>query len=205
MNIVKIILGFVPLIVLSVLNDVVSIGWAALIGLVAALVVIGVTARGGIKILPVVQAVILLILAVLGFLGSSADDSFLGLYGRGLASLVLGLFIVATAGSMPFTAQFARAAVPRSMWHSPAFVALNRRLSLAWGAFVLILGVCHLVSAYLGAEHVHPVIRLLVEWVIPIIALVRVIGLTRRVASEHGGHEPGDPPNQAPSAPAEAG
>ena len=70
------------------------------------------TARGGLKILPLAQAVILAALTLVGFAGGAAVDALLATYGRGIASLLLGLFIVATAPALPFTAQFARAVTP---------------------------------------------------------------------------------------------
>jgi hypothetical protein len=185
MNPVKIAVGFVPLVLFSVLVGWIPVGWAALAGLAAALVLVAVTARGGIKILPVAQSVILAALVVAGFLGGPFLDAVLKLYGRGLASLLLGLFIVATAASVPFTAQFARAMVPSSAWNSPEFLAVNRRISLAWGYAVLVLGACHLVAAYLELHHVHPVIGLFVAWAVPILALLWVIAYTRRVAEGH--------------------
>jgi hypothetical protein len=185
MNPIKLVIGFVPFVLFTVLDNWIPVGWAALIGLVAALALIAVTARGGLKILPVVQAVILLVIAVLGFVGGPAVNAFLTQYGRGLTSLLLGLFIVATAATLPFTAQFARTEVPPAAWHSPEFLRVNRRLSLAWGCVVLLLGVCHIVGALLEANGAGPLVRLLVDWVVPILAFVRVIAYTRRIAGQH--------------------
>lgn len=184
MNPIKIVIGFAPFVLLTLLGNWLPFKWAAVIALAAAIVVIVVTARGGLKILPVVQVVILTCFGLLGWLGGASVDAFLAKYGRGMASLALGLFIVATAASIPFTAQFARAAVPPSEWHSPVFLRVNRQLSLAWGAVVLVLGACHLVGAILAAQHVHPVVRLLVDWGLPVLAFVRVIAYTRRVATQ---------------------
>ena len=92
MNPVKLVIGFVPFLLFTVLANWIPVGWAALVGLLAALALIVVTARGGLKILPVVQALILLVIAVLGFVGGPAVDAFLTQYGRGLTSLLLGLF-----------------------------------------------------------------------------------------------------------------
>jgi hypothetical protein len=184
-NPVKIVIGFVPFVLFTVLANWIPVGWAAVIGLVAALGVTAVTVRGGLKILPVVQAVILLVIALVGFVGGAGVDAFLAVYGRGIASLALGLFIVATATAMPFTDQFARAAVPPDAWHSPKFLQLNPRLSLAWGAVVLVLGVCHLTGAILEAHGADPLLRLLVDWVVPILAFVQVITYTRRIVAEH--------------------
>src|SRR5690349_14781542 len=148
MNPVKLVLGFVPFLLFSVLTAWIPVGWAAAAGLVAALAVVAATAGGGIKVLPLVQAVILLVIAVLGFAAGPATVAFLTVYGRGLASSALGLFIVATAARTPFTAQFARAAVPESAWHTPEFLRVIRQISLAWGSVALILGACHLVGAF---------------------------------------------------------
>jgi hypothetical protein len=182
---IKLVIGFVPFVLFTVVDNLIPTGWAALVGLVAALAVIAVTARGGLKVLPVVQAVILLVIAVLGFVGGPAVDAFLTQYGRGVASLLLGLFIVATAATMPFTAQFARAAVPPAAWHSPEFLQVNRHLSLAWGYVVLIVGVCHIVGALLDANGAGPLVRPLVDWVVPILAFVRVIAYTRSVVARN--------------------
>ena len=187
MNPVKLVLGFVPFLLFTVVTSWLPVGWAAVVGLVAALALIAVTAKGGLKILPVAQAVILLILALAGLFAGPVAAAFLTVYGRGLASLALGLFIIATATSMPFTAQFARAAVPESAWHSPTFLQINRKISLAWGYTVLVLGACHIVGAYLDTQHVYPLLRLLVDWGVPVLAFVRVIAYTRR-AAENASH-----------------
>lgn len=84
--------------------------------------------------------------------GGAGVDAFLVVYGRGMASFLLGPFIVATAASMPFTAQFARAPVPPSDWLSPVFLQINRRLSLAWGVVILVVGASHVVGAILAAQ-----------------------------------------------------
>jgi hypothetical protein len=183
MNPLKIVIGFVPFILFTLLSGLLPVGWAAVVGLVAALGVVALTARGGIKVLPVVQAFILLAFAVLGFAGGPAVDALLVAYGRGAASVLLGGFIVATAARLPFTAQFARAAVPESEWRSAVFMQVNRRLSLAWGGAVLVLGACHLVGAYLGLHDAQPLVRLLVDWVVPLLAFLRVIAYTRRIAT----------------------
>ena len=111
------------------------------------------------------------------------------MYGCGLASLALGLFIVATAARTPFTAQLARAAVPEPAWHTPGFLRVIRQISLAWGSVALILGACHLVGAFpRGVGDTHPLLRLLADWGVPILAFLRVIASTRRIAAERSSH-----------------
>jgi hypothetical protein len=182
MNPLKIIVGFIPFLVFTLLSAWVPVGWSAAIALAAAIVVIIVTARGGMKILPLVQSVILLVIMVLGFVGGSAVDSFLSEYARGGASVVLGLFILTTALFAPFTAQFARDSVPREFWHSKPFIELNRRMSAAWGAAILVVGICRIVSAVPGAG-VTPLLSFIVQWGIPIAAIYVAFSFTKRVAT----------------------
>jgi hypothetical protein len=97
MKLSRIIIGFLPFFLFTVLGYWLHVGWAATIGLLAAVGVIAVSARGARSMLPVVQAGVLLVFSVLGFAGGSAIDAFLRDHGRGLALVILGLVIVMTA------------------------------------------------------------------------------------------------------------
>jgi hypothetical protein len=182
MNPVKIIVGFIPFLLFTLLSAWVPVGWSAAIGLAAAIVVIIITLRGGLKILPVVQSIILLVIMVLGFVGGPAIDSFLSEYARGGASVVLALFILTTSLFAPFTAQFARAGVPREFWHSRPFLALNRRMSAAWGAAILVVGICRIASAVMGTG-VAPLLSFIIQWGFPIAAIYLAFSYTKRVAT----------------------
>ncbi|HCS57604.1 MAG TPA: hypothetical protein DIW80_10610 [Gordonia polyisoprenivorans] len=188
MNPVKIILGFIPFLLFSVLAHWLATGWSALIAFAAALILIALTARGGLKILPVVQAVIMGVIALVAAVGGSGVDDFLRLNARGGASLLLGAFIVATASVAPFTADFAKQEVPQQYWSTPGFRAINRKLSTVWGVTVLVVGICHIVSAHLDAAGTRPIVVVLIEWVLPILALLRAVKVTRDVAA----HRPAD-------------
>ncbi|WP_344421483.1 hypothetical protein [Pseudonocardia ailaonensis] len=177
----KLVLGFVPFLLFTVLCSWIPVGWAALAGLVAAVAIIAATARGGVPFLPVVQAGVLLVMALVGLFGGPTVDSWLVVYGRGLVPLVLGLVIVATAVPMPFTAPFARATVPEADWHSPLFLQVNRRLSAMWGGVVLLIGLCHILGAHLAQQGVSATV--LIDWGVPILALVAAAVYTRRVAT----------------------
>ena len=148
MNPLSIITGFIPqVLVFAILAKWLPLGWAAAAGLAVALVLIVVTAtHGGVKILLVVQAVILAVFTVIGFAAARHDATAFEPYARGVASLALGAFIVATSFSFPFTAQFARRALLQQYWHSPQFLAVNRRISLVWGLAVLAIGASHLAA-----------------------------------------------------------
>jgi hypothetical protein len=184
----SIVTGFIPLAVFGVLVNWLSLGWAAAVGLALAAVLIAVTSiRGGVKILPVVQSVVLAVFTVVGFAVGSHDATAFEPYARGVASLALGAFILATSFSFPFTLQFARHGVPQQYWKSPQFLAVNRRISLAWGLAVLAVGAGHLGAAYVGGS-AH-VLRLLLDWGVPAFAAYRAYSVTKRTIAQNA-HAP---------------
>lgn len=195
MNPLSIVIGFIPQIVFMIVVNWLPLGGAAAVALAVAVVIIAVTAaRGGIKILPVVQGAILAAFTVVGFTVGSHQAATFEPYARGTASLALGAFILATCVAYPFTAQFARASVPSQYWKSPQFLGLNRRISLAWGLAVLSVGAAHLAAAFVGGGV--PVLRLLLDWGVPAFALYQAYSVTKRVlarnagARSHGVHQP---------------
>jgi hypothetical protein len=182
-NPLSIVIGFIPQVVFIILVNWLTLGQAAAAGLAVAAVLIAVTAvRGGVKVLPVVQAVILAVFTVVGFtVGSHAAAAFEP-YARGTASLALSAFILATCASFPFTAQFARASVPPQYWKSPQFLGVNRRITLAWGLAVLAVGAAHLTAALVGGHA--QVVRILLDWGVPAFALYQAYAVTKRVIAK---------------------
>jgi hypothetical protein len=178
MNPLNIIIGFVPQVVFMILVNWLPLDGAAAVGLAVAVALIALTAaRGGVKVLPVVQAVILAVFTVAGFTMSHRTATAFEPYARGVASLALAAFILATSASHPFTAQFARASVPPQYWKSPQFLGVNRRISAAWGLAVLAVGVAHVVAARVGGD-AH-IVRILLDWGVPAVALYRAYSFTK--------------------------
>jgi hypothetical protein len=188
MNPSKIVLSFLPFAAFTVLANWVPVGWAALVGALAAIVVVLIDVRRGIKILPTVQFAVLAAFAVLGFLGGGFAQTLLHFYGRGLAALVLGVYILATAGFAPFTSQFAKTMVPRAQWASERFLRVNRHLSTAWGGTVLVTAVSHLIAGAMEAAHLTaPVFTLGLNWVVPILAILWTLKYSKKVAQQEAG------------------
>ena len=183
MNPLKVVLGFLPFVAFSVLTHVIDAGWAAGAGLLAAVVGIAVTARGGLKIPPTVQGAILLVMAVLAVTGGPGVDAFLTHYGPGLAGVLFGFFLVATASVIPFTAQISRDTVSPEYWHDPRFLDVNRRISTAWGLAVLVLGTCQVAGAEIGDTGAALGLRLAVNWVVPIVVLWQARNYSNRTAA----------------------
>ena len=183
MNPVKIILGLIPFALYALLSTVIPVGGAALAGAVAALVVALADIRRGVKAVPVVGVVVMGAFAILGFVASEQVQHLLADYGRGLATLVLAAFILVTAWFAPFTAAYARETVSKQFWGSARFVAVNRRLSLAWGLTVLVMAVGHLAASGLAvAGAAVPPLPFILNWGLPIVAIILTVRYTRQVA-----------------------
>ncbi len=191
----NLVIGFVPLAIFAVLVSWLALGWAAAAGLAAAVILVGFTAaRGGVKVLPVAQSVILAAFTVVGFTVGHHTATTFAPYARGVASLVLAGFILATSYHFPFTMQFARGSVPEQYWHSPQFLGLNRRLSLVWGLAVLAVGAAHAgAAAVTGATIVHFVL----DWAVPAVAIFQAYSVTKRTIAHSGRAQQSGSPSQA--------
>ena len=181
MNPIKIILGLVPFALFTLLAGVLPVGWAALVGMLAAIVVLLADLRGGVKAVPVVAVIIMAAFAGIAFLGGHEIAVALGTFGRGLATLVLAGFILVTVPFAPFTAAYARETTPKEYWGSEKFVTLNRRISLAWGGTVLVMAVGHLLAEGINAAGVTmPIIDAALNWGLPIFAIITTVKYTKR-------------------------
>ena len=181
MKIFGVISGFIPFVAFSLLVKPIGAGWAALAGFGAAVLVVAVTAKGGIKILPSLQAGLLLVMAVWAFSASPSVRAELVKYGPAAAAVIIGFFIVVTAARMPFTAQLARQDVPRTLWHDPRFLDVNRRISSVWGLAILVAGVCGLTASVIDPDNSRPLLGLAVSWVLPIVAFWQAAAYTQRL------------------------
>ncbi len=87
--------------------------------------------------------------------------------------------ILATLPVRPFTEQYARESVPQSVWNTPRFHAVNRRISAAWGVGVLVMALADTLAGLLE----NPAANLLLNWGVPIAVFVIVLGYTKRTAA----------------------
>ncbi|MCM3778793.1 hypothetical protein [Microbacterium hydrocarbonoxydans] len=187
MNPVRIILSLVPLVAYGLLSRFLVPGWAALICAVLALLVVLTDLRGGIKLVPLTGAVMLSGLAVIGFVVSPDAYPFLEAYAHGIAVLLVGLVILATASTAPFTAAYAKQSVPEQYWTSPTFLSTNRRISTAWGLAVTAIGVAHLIAGAITASGASlPIIEALLNWGVEIWVIIHAYIYTQRTAAAAG-------------------
>jgi hypothetical protein len=195
MNPVTLVVGFVPLVLFTLLDGRIPVADAAAVAAAAALVVVAMMARRSVPVLPIVQAITLGIISVIAFTGDATTLHFLTGYGRGLASLVLAVFMLLTVPFAPFTATIARAGVPRELWKSARFIDLNRKISAVWGFAVLVLGITHLLSAAVG-DSLRPFQTLVLQWGPAIVVVIFALRYTRRTVAEARTGQP-----QAPQPP----
>ncbi|MCP9206653.1 hypothetical protein [Streptomyces cucumeris] len=176
--------GMAPWVLFSMIADRLgtgAVGWAALAACLGSLVL---AVRGavtdGLKVIDAAGVVTFGALAAIGLASGPDVQRSLVDYGRGGAALVLGTVMLVSAFTVPFTEQYARASIDRRYWGSPAFRAVNRRISLLWAGIILVMAVCHLLAGALGTGDI------LLNWVIPVLLVLGGLKCTEAVASAAG-------------------
>jgi intracellular septation protein A len=172
----SLLLGFLPWIAFSFVAQRMAadaVAWSALLAVAMTAVALALAARThGPTMLDRVSLVLFATIAVAGFAGGAALDDWLYTWGRPLVGVVLGLVVLGTASSRPFTEEYARQSTPREHWDSPTFHAINRVISAAWGAGLVVVGSAALLVTFLdehatgrGSAHLT---ELVLDWVVPI-------------------------------------
>lgn len=190
MNAKDMIIGLAPWILFSLVASHLgpaAAGWAGLAAFAASLALIAysVAQKRSIKILDAAGAITFGIISVAGFLGGPAIDQWLTDYGRGATTVILGLVMLISAFTVPFTEQYARETVDRQYWSSPIFRAKNRSISLLWAGVIFAMAASHLVAGILASADTisgaHPG-NILLNWVIPIVLIVFAVKRTQAIA-----------------------
>ena len=186
MDNLKFVLGFLPWIVFSFVAqrlDANGVAWSATIAVAMTVIAMIVARRRhGPKILNIGSLVLFGAIAVVGFVGGPPVDMWLFEWGRPLVGVLLGLYVLATVPIMPFTEEYARQSVPRQYWGSPTFRRINRVLSAAWGAAIVVIGAAGLLVTVLDAHAVdasrNHLVDLLLNWVVPIAVIWGMVKFT---------------------------
>jgi hypothetical protein len=191
MSMTKVLVGFVPWIVFSLVATRAGPGAVAAAAGLAFLVAVGLIVRsitGGTspKVLEASGAVVFLGLAVLAGV-SPGLDPVLANYGRAIAAAVLAVVIFVSLPVMPFTEQYARETVPRQYWHTAEFRSINRRISAVWGGVVAVMALGHAVAGAIevpdpGVGLVHRPVDLFFNWIVPGLLVWWAARYTQRVS-----------------------
>ncbi|MER8184923.1 hypothetical protein [Kitasatospora sp. NPDC094015] len=180
-------LGLIPWVLFSMIADRVgtgAVGFAALAACLGSLVLAVRGAVGdGLKLIDAAGVVTFGALAAVGLTSGHHVQQWLVDYGRGGAALLLAAVMLVSAFTVPFTEQYARAGIDRRYWGSPAFRAVNRRISLLWAGVLFVMALCHLLAGALGSG------TLLLNWVVPVLVVLAGLKRTEAIANANGvGH-----------------
>ena len=202
MSIQKVLVGFVPWIVFSLVATRAgpgAVGTACVLAFVLSvgLIVRSMSHGGSAKLLEVTGAVVFLVLGIAS-LAVPGIDGMLANYGRAIAAAVLAAVILVTLPVLPFTEQYARETVPREYWHTPEFRSINRRISAAWGGVVAAMAVSHAVAGTFevpdpGVRLLHRPVDLVFNWIVPGLLVWAAARYTQKVSGE---------PDDTPTVPA---
>jgi hypothetical protein len=178
------ILGFLPLVVFSLLARLLpshDFGIVALIcAVIAAIVIVMHRPVWPPMILSGSQLTLLVIFAIAGFAAGAGTDRWLATWLAPAFTGIMGLIILALIPVMPFTEQFARQSTPQQYWSSPTFKKINRVLSTAWGAALVVIGISRVVAAAIkDRPGSHSVLELVFSAVIPVVILVYMLKFSK--------------------------
>lgn len=174
-------IAFVPWVLFAVVSHRDTLLAGAVVALLAAVAVCAYSARGSTPKLPELAAVgTFAAFTVVALLvsGSVADD--VSRYARAIAAAMLSLITFASLLGTPFTEAYARESVPREHWSSPAFKAINRRLTIMWGCVFAAMVPAHVLAGIIDTRRADT----LLNWVVPIVLLTWAVKRTGEVSSQ---------------------
>jgi hypothetical protein len=156
---------------------------AALIALIAAAGIAVYNTRGSsLKVIDVAAVATFAGMTAIAFFGNDSVRRHVIDYGRGGCALVLAAVMLGSLLFVPFTEQYARESVPQQYWGSPVFRAVNRKLTTAWGAAILVMAGGHILSGYLqSAGELHRRTNLTLNWVIPVLLVLGALKVTDQI------------------------
>ena len=170
------VLGFLPWIAFGVVATRVAadgVAWSALLAVGMTAVALAVARRRhGPVTLNAVSLVLFTGIAVVGFAGGPGVDDWLYTWGRPLVGVALGGYVLATSAARPFTEEYARQSTPREYWGTPTFRSVNRVISAAWGAGLVVIGAAGVLVTLLDAHATtrtsDHLVELVLNWIVPI-------------------------------------
>lgn len=203
MNSNKMFLSLVPWLVFSVLVHRLGADAAWLAALAAAglgAVFLVRDAGSGVKVIDVVGVGTFGLYALACLVGGFPVSAWVADFGRGAAALLLGTIMLASVAVVPFSEQYAREGVARQYWATPAFRAVNRKISALWGGILFVIGIGHVIAGALDPMSAStPGSRptdFLLNWVVPAGLILFGVSTTRQLAGTSGNPTPAEPVDQ---------
>jgi hypothetical protein len=176
--------AFVPWVLFTLITQHDSLKAAAITALGAAVVIaLPALIEGRPKVLEIGAIVAFAGFAIVAFLADAATGALVARYARAMAAGVLALIAFGSLLLTPFTEQYARESVPRELWSSPRFKAINRQLTLMW-AFVFVAMVpSHLIAGAIDTRRANTIFN----WVVPIVLVIWAAKRTAAVSKAEDG------------------
>ncbi|MEE4496294.1 hypothetical protein [Streptomyces sp. BE230] len=167
--------AFAPWIIFDIIAGPSTWEYAALAGLVAAVVLnLPDIRRGSFKVLEIAGIAFFAVLSVLALFLDRQDLLWLERYAQVLSSGVIAVVALGSLAFVPFTEQYARETTPREVWDSPVFRHVNRVLTLVWGGVFVATALLGLLAVHTssGSDWYN--------WIIPVVLLVLAVRFTER-------------------------
>lgn len=190
----SIFVGFLPWIAFTFMAQRLAadgVAWSALFAAALSLVFV---VRGRRENSPILlesySLMLFTVMTVAGFVGDQRMDVWLYEWGRPLTGVILGLILLATSFTRPFTAEFAKQSTPREYWSSPLFQRINIVLSAAWGVAIAVMGGAAVLVTALKAHAADTespyLLDFFLNWVVPICMIVAMIHITNTYPDRAG-------------------
>ncbi|MFE9776895.1 hypothetical protein ACFYPA_01915 [Streptomyces sp. NPDC005775] len=167
--------AFAPWIIFDVIASPSTWEYAALAGLVSAVVLnLPDLRRGSLKVLEITGIAFFAVLSILALFLDRQDLYWVERYAQVLSSSVIAVVALGSLAFVPFTEQYARETTPREVWGSPVFRQVNRVLTLVWGGVFAVTALLGLLAVHTssGGDWLN--------WVIPVVLLVLAVRFTER-------------------------
>jgi hypothetical protein len=156
--------ALIPWLLFTVIAEHGTLKIASIAALVIAIgVAIPAIRRGNPKVIEIGAAVAFVGFTIVAFVADASTAHWLERYARALAAGMLALIALGSLLFTPFTEQYARERVPRELWSSPRFKAVNRQLTLLWSGVFCAMVVSHVIAGELDKHWAN----IFFNWVVP--------------------------------------
>jgi hypothetical protein len=164
-------LGLVPWVVLAIVGRGSSQGaaWGASAGLVAAVVVLGISARThAVKDLEIFAVALFAVLTVWGITDRHDANGVMQQYHDAIATGALAAFAIVSLAWQPFTEPYARELVQRKYWKTARFTRVNVELTLMWGSVFTAIAVSQVAAGAIET----PLASTVFTWLVPMVLVL---------------------------------
>jgi hypothetical protein len=162
-------IAFIPWVLFTLITQHDTLRAAAVVALLGAVAIaLPALLRGRPKLLELGAIAAFAGFTVIAFAADASTAAWLARYARAIAAALLALIAFGSLLVTPFTEQYARESVPRRLWSSPRFVAINRQLTLMWACVFTAMIPSHIIAGAVDTRRANTIFN----WVIPIILIV---------------------------------